>query len=221
MKTFKLKPGQLLMTIGLLLIAAALCWAGYNIVTDYQGGQSSSEALSRLQSMIPRARQRSVSLYSDSFTQEDQVPDYMTIQDLPMPVRKVDGVNYIGIISCPTVGVELPVASRWSYEKLKQSPCRYTGSIYQENLVIAGHNFRSHFGPLSNLRAGDEVSFTDAEGNLFLYVVDSVDALNPEDVEEMTHSGYPLTLFTCTLGGQYRITVRCVAADATGQQGAG
>ena len=39
--------------------------------------------------------------------------------------------------------------------------------------------------------------------------------LQPGDVEEMLSGGWALTLFTCTLGGRTRVTVRCEeAADA-------
>ena len=66
-------------------------------------------------------------------------------------------------------------------------------------------------------RAGDVFSdakswrrgFTDANGNRFYYRVSDVEVLNPTAIEDMTESGCPLTLFTCTVGGQTRFTVRC------------
>ena len=51
----------------------------------------------------------------------------------------------------------------------------------------------------------------DVNGNVFTYEVTEVYTLGAEDVEEMvTGDEWDLTLFTCTLGGQSRITVRCV-----------
>lgn len=42
-----------------------------------------------------------------------------------------------------------------------------------------------------------------------------IQILQPGDVEEMLSGGWALTLFTCTLGGRTRVTVRCEeAADA-------
>ncbi len=48
------------------------------------------------------------------------------------------------------------------------------------------------------------------DGNRFLYRVDNMELIRPAGVMEMTESGYALSLFTCTLDGQNRLTVRCV-----------
>ena len=59
----------------------------------------------------------------------------------------------------------------WSYPKLKIAPCRYSGSAYTGNLVIAAHNYRTHFGLLESLAPGAQVKFTDVEGNVFSYEI--------------------------------------------------
>ena len=100
-----------------------------------------------------------------------------------------------------------------SYPQLRIAPCRYYGSTKTGDLVIAAHNYSRHFGNIRNLSAGDEVYFTDMDGEITAYEVAEVDTLNPTDVEEMTDSGYALTLFTCTYGGQSRVTVRCNAVE--------
>ena len=105
--------------------------------------------------------------------------------------------------------------SQWSYPKLRIAPCRYAGSAYQGNLILSAHNYSSHFGQIGTLQAGDRVTFTDVDGNVFLYSVAKIQILQPGDVEEMLSGGWALTLFTCTLGGRTRVTVRCEeAADA-------
>jgi len=40
-----------------------------------------------------------------------------------------------------------------------------------------------------------------------------VETLMPTDIKEMTSGEFDLTLFTCTVGGQYRVTVRCDRVD--------
>ena len=109
----------------------------------------------------------------------------------------------------PSLDLELPVLSEWSYPNLKLAPCRYAGSAYTDNLVIAAHNYQTHFGKLKSVLEGSEVSFTDAAGNKFVYHVAAVEALTPQSVEEMTAGEGPLTLFTCTPDGKNRVTVRC------------
>ena len=124
-------------------------------------------------------------------------------------------MNYIGTLSIPALELSLPVMSQWSYPKLRIAPCRYAGSAYQGNLILSAHNYSSHFGQIGTLQAGDRVTFTDVDGNVFLYSVAEIQILQPGDVEEMLSGGWALTLFTCTLGGRTRVTVRCEeAADA-------
>ncbi len=97
---------------------------------------------------------------------------------------------------------------------MKLAPCRYAGSAYLNDLIIAGHNYRAHFGALGKLRAGDSVIFTDAGGNRFSYTVSRVEQLSSSALEEMESGDWDLTLFTCTVGGKARVTVRCVRMEA-------
>ena len=60
------------------------------------------------------------------------------------------------------------------------------------------------------MQTGDDVTFTDMSGVTSHYKVVEVDVLNPMAVEEMTSGEFDLTLFTCTYGGQSRVTVRCM-----------
>ena len=129
-----------------------------------------------------------------------------------MPSVVLDGGDYLGILEIPSLELALPICDEWSYPNLSRSPCRYAGGLYSHDLVIAGHNYRSHFGHLGRLSVGDEVFFTDMDRNRFAYRVSEISALGPTAVEEMTAPGeWDLTLFTCTLGGRSRMTVRCVS----------
>lgn len=122
---------------------------------------------------------------------------------------RIDDREYIGVLSIPALGRELPVISSWDYPGLRVAPCRYTGSAYTDDLVIATHNYASHFGRLRELSQGDSIRFTDTDGNVFDYVVSELEILEPYAVSQMTEGDWDLTLFTCTPGGQYRVTLRC------------
>lgn len=113
----------------------------------------------------------------------------------------------------PSISLELPIIADWGYHGLRIAPCRYSGSVYLDNMVIAGHNYLSHFGYLKTLMQGDAVTFTDTDGNVFHYEVSEVEILSPYSVSEMTSGDWDLTLFTCTVGGAARITVRCERID--------
>lgn len=122
---------------------------------------------------------------------------------------EINGVKYLGILELPTLQVTLPIQADWSYEKLRESPCVYDGSIRGRNLVLLGHNYRCHFGPIDRLRPGDELALTDSAGNTFSYIVDELTTLDDKSIEEMVNSNYDLSLFTCNYDGSMRITVRC------------
>ena len=128
-----------------------------------------------------------------------------------MPEAEIEGNGYIGILEIPALALSLPVMSKWSYPKLKIAPCRYSGSAYTGNLVIAAHNYRTHFGLLESLEPGAQVKFTDVEGNVFSYEIAETEILEPTAIEELLSDEWNLTLFTCTYGGQARVAVRCRA----------
>ena len=48
-------------------------------------------------------------------------------------------------------------------------------------MVIAGHNYSSHFGNLKNLSQDDTVIFTDVDGNRFHYRVIELETLAPDE----------------------------------------
>ena len=129
-----------------------------------------------------------------------------------MSTVKVDGYECIGILSIPALGLELPVLTDWSYAKLKKAPCHYYGSYYEKDFVIAAHNYKSHFGRLSKLQAGDLVVFTSASGIVYYYEVVILETLPKNATKEMITSGFDLSLYTCTTGGASRITVRCASS---------
>lgn len=71
-----------------------------------------------------------------------------------------------GILSIPDLGLRLPVLSYYEEELLSVSPCLYkgTGGDDPSRLVVAGHNYRSHFGRLGELTAGSLVSYSPCRG---------------------------------------------------------
>ena len=145
----------------------------------------------------------------------EQIPNTVLDQESgDMPVVDVDGRSFIGTVGVPSLNLLLPIQSEWSNDNAKVSVCRYLGSAYENNLIIAGHNYVEHFGNLKELSTGDEVVVTDMNGKSFYYQVVNIETLGAYDVDEMEAGEWDLTLFTCTIGGQNRVTVRC---EATGK----
>ena len=125
----------------------------------------------------------------------------------------VNGYEYIGYVEIPLLELKLPVMSEWSYEQLRISPCRQSGSSYTDDLVIAAHNYSTHFGRLKELSIGDAVIFTDMDGVVNTYCVKKLETVAPDDVDTVLNSGFDLVLYTCTKGGQTRVTVFCDRVD--------
>lgn len=185
------------MTGGLLLIAAALCLTGFNLADGWRAARESERILAQMEQSQAELR----SVISEP-SQEEGLPEVLAV--IP-----VDGNDYMGVLELPDQGLTLPVMADWSYPRLRLAPCRYKGSAPQGSLIIAGHNYDRHFGRLKTLVPGEPVIFTDVEGRRYEYQVEQVETLESTAIEEMEAGDWDLTLFTCTLGGQSRVTVRC------------
>ena len=128
---------------------------------------------------------------------------------LDMPTVHSGAYDYIGYLDFPGYGLTMPVAATWSFPALEISPCRHTGSVYNDNLVVAGHNYNTHFGVLFELQLGDIVTFTDVDGNAFTYTVRELTSVSPDDSDAVMNRGYALTLYTCNWDTTERVTVFC------------
>ena len=203
-----MKPKHLICG-GLLLIAAALSLSGYNLWEGRRAAQAARQALAAMEVQTETEGERAPE------QPEPSVPEYVLHPDMEMPTVEIDGVEYIGTLTIPALGLELPIVSAWSDALLDLAPCRYTGSAYLGDLIIAGHNYRGHFGSLYRLAPGDEVQFTDAAGNVFSYAVSEIQELPGTALEEMEAGDWDLTLFTCTLSRTSRVTIRCQRTGET------
>jgi len=201
--------GTPLMAVGLALIAAALCLTGYNLAEESAAERNADRVVTQMREILPEASGTAEEDNRAETPPSDPGPLYQSYPEVEMPAVEVEGELYIGILQIPALQLELPVMREWSYPKLKTAPCRFTGSAYTDDLVLMAHNYERHFGRLKDLGVGDAVRFTDMDQNVFSYRVEAVELLQAEDVENMTAGEWPLTLFTCTVGGAYRVTVRC------------
>ncbi len=205
---------------GLLLIVAALCLIAYNRYEDRKAADAVADVLMEIyadsdvsqKSDETSTQDTSPAHYEETQTEPEPeiiIPDYVRDPNMEMPAKEINGQTYIGVIDIPALELSLPVISEWSYPRLKIAPCRYQGSAYLDDLIIAAHNYQSHFGTLITLKIGDMVYFTDMNENVFAYKVIEMETLGGSDVDNMVSGDWDLTLFTCTVGGKTRVTVRC------------
>lgn len=208
-----MKKRTVLLLLGTLCLLAALGLTIWNLHTASRAQTAAATAVQQLEPLLRApAQQVSAEAPDASGSAEPELPDYLLNPGMAMPVVVVDGVAYIGVLEIPALELTLPVTGEWSYDRLKIALCRYAGSAYLDNLVIMRHNYPAFFKNLGDLRPGDEIRFTDADGNVFSYTVSNLEQLRAAQVEDMTTGDWDLTLFTCTPGGQLRIAVRCLRA---------
>ena len=204
----KQKIGKICMVLGALLILASAGLLAYNKWDADRADKASQQVLGELEDTLTKTMEEK--------TKADEVvlqPELDPTQ--PMTEVELEGWNYIGYLSIPSIGLNLPVMSEWSYAGLKIAPGRYSGSTYADNMVVCAHNYAKHFSPIKWLAEGAEVYFTDMDGMRWSYEVSVVETIQPTQIEKMTEKtedseNWDLTLFTCTTGGSARCAVRCV-----------
>lgn len=195
----KRRVGLVMMITGILALAAGLGLGGYNLWDNYWAG---IQAAVIMDDIVQRQEETTAAAL-------DGDPEVSPDLSREMQVLEIDGKRYIGTVSIPAIDIDLPVQESWSISLLRTAPCRYKGSVHDRDLIICAHNYVKHFGRLKNLLTGDKVIFTDINGNEFRYTVVDLKILAGTAIEEMESGAWDLTLFTCTLGGQMRVTVRC------------
>lgn len=200
------KLGTICMILGVVLVAAALALLTHNQTEAAQAEQASAELLPALVEEIQRSQNYQPQTPPPA---PHTPPELLEPEDLVMTEVELEGYSYIGYLSIPALELELPIMADWDYDRLQIAPCRYTGTLKGEDLVLMAHNYPHHFGRLSELTQEDTVIFTDMDGNVTEYRVVVLDILSPDAIEEMTAGDFDLTLFTCTYGGQSRVTVYC------------
>lgn len=195
---------RVLIVLGCIMIGMCFCLMGYNCMQSEKAGEKAMEDLPAVQEEIELNirnphKPRHVNPYDAAAVEKSK----------EMTVKEINGNEYIGYVEIPSYDLELPVMSDWSYPKLQIAPCRQFGSTKTNNLVVAAHNFASHFGHLKDLEAGDTIFFTDMDGEKITYHVDSVGIIPPDALDTVQNSGYDLVLYTCTYGGASRVMVGC------------
>jgi len=189
------KIGKIFIFIGLFLITLSISLIINNRYDEYNAGIQSQEVLDTLK---------------ENYNEDNlKVVNTITNEIKDMKTTNIDGYDYIGWITIPTLNLELPIMSEHDYTRLNIAPCRYYGSIYTNDLIICAHSYETHFKNIDKLNQNDLIIITDINGNIYKYEVLEIEILNPKEVSKMIDNEFDLTLYTCTNDGLNRITVRC------------
>ena len=193
-----MKKSRIWIITGIILLFGAFGLTIHNYYEDYQAKKNAADAVQKLAHVMKR---------------ENTGLLYKMNPDIEMPTKTINGIKYIGVLEVPKLSLQLPVMSHWSPDGLKIAPGRYKGSVYKRNIIIAGHNYRSHFSRLKTLDIVSKIWFIDLEGNRFEYKVSDIEIIKGTDVKQMEKGKWDMTLFTCTYGGQNRMALRCTITN--------
>lgn len=135
-----------------------------------------------------------------------------------IPRTVIEDVCYMGILTIPALGLELPVIylDEWEPEYMDIAPCTYSGSLKRHDLVIMAHNYQTHFLGILNMQAGQEVILSTVDGMTYTYVVTAVDVMHRSQKEKLYEGKWDLTLFTCVPQTYNRCAVRCELVSVEG-----
>lgn len=225
------KVSKVLILSGIMLIVCAVLLCVYNVNQNKKAFENSQTALAELKDIIPEVPESPTETYEEYLKKIEQdskrnvleeveeeyqmTTDTTTQQEPQMTSLQLDGRYYCGYITLDSLDLELPVLNEWSYPNLNIAPCRYEGSPQTHDFIIAAHNYNSHFGKIKYLQEGDQIIFTDCNGEKFRYNVTYTEYIDGYSVEQMSENSesWDITLFTCTLNGQSRVTVRAKLAE--------
>lgn len=194
------KIGKIFIVIGILLVIISIFLFVRNSYEEYEAGKKSLEVVGNIRDII-----NNQNIIDDNIVGNASKSEMLT--------TTINDYDYIGVISIPSLNLELPVMSSYDENRLRIAPVRYYGSIYTNDLIVCAHSYKTHFGYLGKLQQEDKVIFTDISGNVYVYEVLEIEILDSSDITNMIDNNFDLTLYTCTSDGNSRITVRCNRLD--------
>lgn len=210
----------MLIAVGILMIGTALGLTCYNLWTQARTTAHAQQILEEL--LLPEPTQTAEAGPTESSqpseaaqtqptqpASEPALPAYVEDPFMDMPEREVEGVAYIGYIEIPAMELRLPVITETTTALLKIAPCRLSGSVYLDDMVVGAHNMEGLFKGIGSLETGTQILFTDMDGNVFIYSIVSTEQLGGNDLEQLLSGDWDLTLYTCTYTGAARVVVRC------------
>lgn len=203
-KVFIKRASEVLIAFGVLILLGALAIL---IKTSYENANADEHARQTVEQLRENIYEQPNSSISGTESVDNNKSSGQSSSKEAVVV--INGTGYLGYLSFTGYGKVLPVLADWSFENLQYAPARFSGSVIDNNLVIAAHNYFSHFYLLNEMTEGNEVILTLPDGKEIHYIVDKIERLSPTELDKLTAGDYDLTLFTCTPTGLARATVRC------------
>lgn len=126
-----------------------------------------------------------------------------------MSSMEIDGESYVALLEMDMYKFKMPVRSVWDEKAVEAVPCRYSGSLYNNTLVIAATDAEGQMDFVNSVNTGDRLTVTDMRGEQFSYKVVKVENSNTATAEELNTDEFDLTIFVEYSGPTDYLFIRC------------
>lgn len=184
---------RLTLWVGIVLVLAAVALLIVTRVAIPKNQSNAELIVSRLTELMPEAT--------------DGYPDGKG--DKVMPCLELDGVDFVAIIDIPLYGVSLPVCNVWEGADVDKYPHRYTGSLYDNSLVLGGSDNKGQFDFMKLISNGDTVYVTDMTGVRYSFSVCDIEKTDDVSYANLVNEDCDLTFFARNTYGFDYTVVRC------------
>lgn len=126
-----------------------------------------------------------------------------------MPSMEVADESYVALVEMEMFRFKMPVRSVWDEKAVEAVPCRYSGSVYDNTLVIATTDDKGQMDFVNNINTGDRIAVTTMRGEQFSYKVVKIENSNTATPEELNSNEFDLTIFVEYSGPTDYLFIRC------------
>ena len=186
------RSGKALIVAGVLLIAVSL---GILLTDHIQTKKTMADASGILEQLAAVLPPRTTGM-----------PD--TYSNMQMPALQVGAHDVIAILKIPAFGIQLPVCSSW--EENTGLPKRFSGSVYDDSLIIGASGTQGQFDCFDTIQDGAEITVTDMTGAEFTYTVARIQRSDSAAAQILKTDAFDLTLFTRDALSMEYLILRCV-----------
>ena len=107
----------------------------------------------------------------------------------------INDIDFCGIIEVPSTKSELPIYGYWDKKKLPDYPCRFSGSIYNSDLIIGSSDRKGVFDFSDKLNIGDDILITDVTGNRYTYLISDIKSSKSISKDHLSKLNFDFLIF--------------------------
>ena len=179
---------------GILLLVCSFALMLFSLISADNAQKESEKIVARLKEVLPP---KTVGV-TDSYS------------SMQMPALKINGENIIGLLEITALDVALPIGSSWDKKTLNGFPQRFSGTVYDNSLIVGGYDSEGQFDCLKKLDIDSVITVTDMTGAQFKYTVERIERKSSAEADILNGESSSLTLFVRDTYSLDYIIVRCI-----------